>query len=45
MATQGKLEKLLIQGFKDPNYKSSPVGTFKAYLNPNEITLVVRSRI
>jgi hypothetical protein len=39
MATKGKLEKLLIQGFKDPNYKSSPVGTFKAYLNPNEITL------
>jgi hypothetical protein len=39
METKGELEKLLILAHKKPDYSDPPVGTFAAYLNPNEITM------
>ena len=39
MADRGTLEKLLIQAYDKANYSGSPIGEFKSYVNPNEITL------
>jgi len=39
MNERGKLEKLLIQAHKKPDYSDSPFDVFEAYVNPNEITL------
>jgi hypothetical protein len=39
METKGELEKLLILAHKEPDYADPTVGTFTAYLNPNEITM------
>lgn len=39
MAERGKLEKLLILAFEEPDYSGHPVSQFEAFLNPSEITL------
>ena len=39
MAERGALERLIIQAYEQPDYADSPVRTFEAYVNPNEITL------
>lgn len=39
MADRGTLEKLVIKAYEKPDYSGSPIGTFEAYVNPNEITL------
>ena len=37
--TGGTLEQLTIQAYEAADYSGSPVATFEAYVNPNEITL------
>jgi hypothetical protein len=39
MADSGRLEKLLIKAYEKPDYTGQPIGEFKAFVNPNEITL------
>ena len=39
MAGRGTLERLVIKAYEKPDYSGAPVGTFEAYVNPNEITL------
>ena len=39
MADRGTLERLVIKAYEAPDYSGSPVATFEAYVNPNEITL------
>lgn len=39
MAEKGALEKLLIKAYDNPKYSEPDIGTFEAYVNPNEITL------
>jgi hypothetical protein len=39
MSDRGTLEKLLIKAYKKADYSGQPIGEFKAYINPNEITL------
>jgi hypothetical protein len=40
MPPSGELEKLTIQAFTKPDYSDpAPVGEFKAFVNPNEITI------
>ena len=40
MAGRGELEKLVVRGYRDPDFAESGfVGAFVAYVNPNEITL------
>lgn len=36
---QGELERLVIKAYEKPDYSGAEVGEFKAYVNPNEITL------
>ena len=39
MAGRGMLEKLVIRAHAKPDYSDSPIGEFRAFLNPHEITL------
>src|SRR5688500_19293547 len=39
MADRGTLERLTIKAYEKADYSGSPVATFEAYVNPNEITL------
>lgn len=39
MNERGTLEKLMIKAYEKPDYTGDPVGTFQAFINPNEITL------
>ncbi len=39
MADVGRLEKLLIRAYEQPDYTGAPVGEFEAFVNPNELTL------
>jgi contractile injection system tube protein len=39
MADRGTLERLVIKAYEAPDYSGSPIDTFEAYVNPNEITL------
>jgi hypothetical protein len=36
---RGTLERLMIKAYAKPNYSGTPIDTFEAYVNPNEITL------
>jgi len=35
----GKLEKLTVLAYSQPDYSGSPLARFEAYVNPAEITL------
>ena len=35
----GRLEKLLIQAFEQPDYAGTAIATFESYVNPSEVTL------
>ena len=37
--TTGRLEKLLIQAFEQPDYAGTAIATFESYVNPSEVTL------
>lgn len=39
MPGMGTLEKVVIKSFTTPDFSGSPTGEFRAYVNPNEITL------
>ncbi len=39
MTAKGELEKLVIQAYEKPDYSGRPIATFRAFLNPSEITL------
>ena len=39
MADRGTLERLTIKAYEAADYSGSPIATFEAYVNPNEITL------
>lgn len=39
MSDRGMLEKLVIKAYEQPDYSGQDIGTFEAYINPNEITL------
>jgi nucleoid-associated protein YgaU len=39
VADRGTLERLTIKAYEAADYSGSPVATFEAYVNPNEITL------
>ena len=39
MSDRGTLEKLLIKAYDKPDYSGQPLGEFKSFINPNEITL------
>jgi len=39
MTRRGELEKLVIQAYTKPDYSGSAVDEFRAFVNPNEITL------
>src|ERR1041385_9515107 len=39
MSDRGTLEKLLIKAYDKPDYSGQPIGEFKSFVNPNEITL------
>jgi Contractile injection system tube protein len=39
MPGSGKLEKLMIKAYEQPDYSGQPVSEFTGYVNPNEITL------
>lgn len=39
MTEQGTLEKIVIHAHEEPDYTDHPIDTFKAYVNPTEITI------
>lgn len=39
MADRGTLEKVVIKAFTTPDFTGSPIDEFRAFVNPNEITL------
>ena len=39
MNNSGELEKLLIKAYDKPDYSDEAIGEFKAFVNPNEITI------
>jgi hypothetical protein len=39
MADRGTLEKLMVLAYETPDYSGNSIGEFKAFINPNEITL------
>lgn len=39
MADSGRLERLAIQAFKEPDYSGASIAGFEAYVNPSEITV------
>jgi hypothetical protein len=39
MPDRGTLEKVVIKAFTTPDFSGSPVGEFRAFVNPSEITL------
>jgi nucleoid-associated protein YgaU len=39
VADRGTLERLTIKAYEAADYSGSPIATFEAYVNPNEITL------
>ncbi len=39
MSENGELEKLLIKSYDQADYSGEPIGEFRAFINPNEITM------
>ena len=39
MNHSGELERLLVRAYEQADFSGQPVGEFKAYVNPHEITM------